>query len=190
MEFSRSWNKRPKLPEGPPKKKRKKNTEVSVIPKNPVMALNEIKPNVEYNITGTGPPHAKTYCASVTLNGRNYSASDTTIKKAKAKVAQIILECLVQLRDPSVKTLSTDIGSVDFSQDLIEANCDRDEFFSFESTVVEKVKEAPVSHPPPDSAKNNPVYFLNKTMPGIKIEIVKEEGSPHCPIYTAQSEIK
>jgi double stranded RNA-specific editase B len=37
-----------------------------------------------------------------------------------------------------------------------------------------------------EQAKNNPVFYLNRLKPGIKIEIVKEEGSPHLPIYTAR----
>jgi double stranded RNA-specific editase B len=38
----------------------------------------------------------------------------------------------------------------------------------------------------PEQAKNNPVFYLNRLKPGIKIDIVKEEGTPHLPIYTAR----
>lgn len=190
MEVSRSWNtpRSKNHDEGPPQKKRKKNiTEVVVSPKNPVMALNEIKPNIDYIITASGPPHARIYCASVTINGQNYRAEDTTKKKAKAKVAQMILQCSVQLKDPSVKTPLDGAGFTDFSQDLSEVTyCNPDEFFSFETAVLTQVQSAPIITPHPESAKLNPVYHLNKIKPGISIDIVKEEGSPHSPIFTAR----
>lgn len=189
MKVSRSWSNSRSTNEedGPPKKKKKKNTEVVVRQKNPVMALNEMKPNVVYDITGSGPPHARIYSASVTINGKTYSAEDTTKKKAKARVAQMILQCSVQLKDPSIKAPLDTVGKVeDFSQDLSEVVCGSEDFYSFESAIVEQVKAVPISVTNPDSAKTNPVFCLNRLRPGIKIEIVKEEGSPHSRTYTAR----
>ncbi len=177
--------------DGPPKKKRKKTTEsVAVGQKNPVMVLNEIKPNIVYDIAASGPPHARIYAASVTLNGKTYSAEDTTKKKAKAKVAQMILLCSVQLKDPSVKAplMEEIMGETeDFSKDLSEVVCSSEEFYSFETAVTDKVKALPMtSVSNAEQAKSNPVFYLNRLKPGIKIDIVKEEGSPHMPIYTAR----
>lgn len=185
MGVSRTWS-NSRSEDGPPKKKRK-FAEVVVGQKNPVMVLNEMKPNIVYDITCSGPPHARIYSASVTVNGKTYSAEDTTKKKAKARVAQMILQCSVQLKDPSVKAPLDAVGDVeDFSQDLSEVVCNSEDFYSFESAVTEKVKSVPIATNNPDSAKNNPVFCLNRLKPGIKIEIVKEEGSPHSRTYTAR----
>jgi hypothetical protein len=67
---SRPWN-NPKMSskhdDGPPKKQRKKSTETVVVgQKNPVMVLNLIKPNIVYDISTSGPPHARIFSASVT----------------------------------------------------------------------------------------------------------------------------
>ena len=194
MGVTRSWNgskqKKNNQDDGPPNKKRKKNTEAVVGQKNPVMVLNELKPNVVYDISCSGPPHARIYSASVTINGQTYSADDTTKKKAKARVAQMILQCSVQLKDPSVKAPLMDQmvnRDLDFSQDLSEIACNSEEFYSFESAVTDQVKSLPMSSSNnPESAKSSPVFCLNRMKPGIKIEIVKEEGTPHSPIYTAK----
>ncbi|KAK4036858.1 hypothetical protein OUZ56_028895 [Daphnia magna] len=190
---SRPWNSSKmtsKHDDSPPKKKRKKSTEVVVGQKNPVMVLNEIKPNIEYDIAASGPPHARIYSASVTVNGKTYTAEDTTKKKAKARVAQMILLYSVQLKDPSVKAplMEEVVGEVeDFSKDLSEVVCDSEDFFYFESAVTQKVKALPLSATNnADQAKSNPVFYLNRLKPGVKIEIVNEAGSPHMPIYTAR----
>ncbi len=193
MGVVRSWNgsKQNNQEDGPPKKKRKKNNEVVISQKNPVMVLNEMKPNVVYDISCSGPPHARIYSASVTINGQTYSAEDTTKKKAKARVAQMILQCSVQLKDPTVVKAplmdQVPSGELDFSQDLSEVVCSSEDFYSFESAVTDKVKSLPMSScNNPESAQSNPVFCLNRLKPGIKIDIVKEEGSPHSPIYTAR----
>lgn len=190
---SKPWNSskmKSKHDDGPPKKRRKKSTEAAVGQKNPVMVLNEIKPNVEYDIIASGPPHARIYSASVNVNGKTYTAQDTTKKKAKARVAQMILLFSVQLKDPSVKApLMEEVTGVteDFSKDLTEVVCDSEDFYSFESAVTEKVKALPVtSTNNAEQAKSNPVFYLNRLKPGIKIEIINEAGSPHMPIYTAR----
>jgi hypothetical protein len=57
---SRTWSSTKmssKHDDGPPKKKRKKNTKpVAVGQENPVMILNEIKPNIVYDIAESGLP--------------------------------------------------------------------------------------------------------------------------------------
>jgi len=176
---------------GPPKKKLKTITDAILNgQKNPIMALNEIKPNLVYEISDKGPAHAKIYSASVAINGKVYNAEDTTKKKAKARVAQMVLQCSVQLKDPSVKSDMTHLlgNNEDFSQDPSEmVNSSQDFFFDFETAVVQTVKTAPLPSPnlSAESAKSNPVYCLNRVKPGVKIEIIKEEGSPHCMTYTA-----
>lgn len=185
----RSWSSsNPNNKDGsPPRKKHKKHVEINTGKKNPVMILNEMKPNLVYDITGSGPPHARIYSACVTINGKTYSAEDTTKKKAKARVAQMILQCSVQLKDPSVKApLEMIDGTEDFSQDLSEVVCNSEDFYSFESAMADKVKAVPIATVNPESARNNPVFCLNRLKPGIKVEIVKEEGSAHSRIFTAR----
>ena len=185
--------------DGPPRKKRKKNpvSNETLVPKNPVMALNEIKPNLVYDITEKGPCHARIFEVSVTINGQCYSAEDTTKKKAKARVAQMILHSTVQLKDPTVKApldAAATAHFVDFSQDFVEPDSDSQNFFCSETTVREQVtKSAPPPAPvvnAPDAATSSPVYQLNRIKPGTKIEIIKEEGEPHNKKYTARGIMK
>lgn len=174
--------------DGPPKKRQKKNGDATIIQKNPVMLLNELRPNTEYEISCSGPDHSRIFSASVTINGKTYTAEDSTKKKAKARVAEIILQCYVQLKDPSVKAPLMDavMCDTDFSQDFSESVCSSDDFYSFESAVMSKVKTPHIVSNNAESAQSNPVCCLNRLKPGIKVEIVKKEGSPHSPTYTAQ----
>lgn len=179
--------------EGPPRKKRKLPLGAEVtLQKNPVMALNEIRPNLVYEFTDTGPPHAKIYTASVMIDGKNYKAEGTTKKKAKACVAQMILQYGVQLKDPSVKPLPATPGE-DFSEDPSEVLQSSVDFFWSETEVFHSVKSVPISTKvsqqetaQQELAMNNPVFNLNRLVPGLKIEIIKEEGSPHAMLYTAR----
>ncbi|EFX72948.1 hypothetical protein DAPPUDRAFT_253785 [Daphnia pulex] len=154
------------------------------------MVLNEIKPNIFYDIAASGPPHARIYVASVTLNGKTYSAKDTTKKTAKAKVARMILLCLVQLKDPSIKApLMEEImrEAEGFSKDFLEVVCCSEEFYSFETAVTDKVEALPMAYvSTTEQTKSNPVFYLKHLKLGIKIETVKEEGSPHLLIFTAR----
>lgn len=179
---------------GPPRKKRKKNPSDIAGPKNPVLALNEIKPNLVYNYTERGPAHAKIFEASIIFNGQCYTAEDTTKKKAKARVAQMILHSAVQLKDPTIKPPLAPVGPTaeDFSEDLINSDGDGQDFFSFESTIKEQVTKAapaPALISPKRAAQSSPSFQLNLLKPGIKIEIVKDEGEPHCKKYTARGNV-
>jgi hypothetical protein len=155
------------------------------------MVLNEIKRNIVYDIAASGPPHARIYVASVTLNGKTYSAKDTTKKKAKAKVARMILLCLVQLKDPSIKAplMEEIMGEAECfnSKDFLEVVCSSEEFYSFVTAVTDKVEALPMaSVSTAEQTKSNPVFHLKHKKTETKIETVKEEGSPHLLIFTAR----
>lgn len=192
MRVAKSWRQNHQDDDGPPKKKWKGNEKVvNMDQKNPLMVLNEKKLNVVYDITYDGPSHARIFFASATINGQTYSAQGTTKKKAKANVAQIILQCSDQLKDPAIRAhLSDQLTSreLDFSQDMPEIIvCSSDDFYSFDSVGADKVKSLPMPiSKSPESPQSNPVFCLNKIKPGIKIDIVKEEGTPHSPIFTAR----
>ena len=85
--------------DGPPNKKAKVDAEVGQ--KNPVMLLHEVMPNVTFEISESGPPHARTFSASVTINGNTYRAKERTKKKAKTKVADVVLKKCFQIAGPS-----------------------------------------------------------------------------------------
>ena len=85
--------------DGPPNKKAKVDAEVGQ--KNPVMLLHEVMPNVAFEISESGPPHARTFSASVTINGNTYRAKERTKKKAKTKVADVVLKKCFQIAGPS-----------------------------------------------------------------------------------------
>jgi len=180
----------------PPRKKQKKSPAVSPsLPKHPVMALNEIKPNLVYDIVESGPAHARVYTASVTINGQVYRAEDVTKKKAKAKVAEMILQCSLQLKDPTVKYPHQRQSSIceDFSQDPTEGILDSEDFFTHETAVLETIKSTANLTPEFINQKvadqvvrgqTNPVFNLNLLRPGLKYEF-KEEGESHAKKFTA-----
>lgn len=174
----------------PPRKKAKKGIKVLEGLKNPLMALNELKPNLVYDIVGFGPPHNMLYTATITVDGKTYSAQDTTKKKAKTRVAQMYLQCTVQLKDPSVRSTHVIASqNEDFSQDPSEFVKNSSEFFSSESTVIHKVKEVPLSSSNPvEAAKNNPLHILKQLRKDAEFQIIKEEGPSHQRVYTAQGE--
>lgn len=190
---------RERIDEGPPRKKQKKSPSAAVspsLPKHPVMALNEIKPNLVYDIVESGPAHARVYTASVTINGQVYRAEDVTKKKAKAKVAEMILQCSLQLKDPTMKYPSHQRQSSiceDFSQDPTEGILDSEDFFTHETAVLETIKSTANLTPEFINQKvadqvvrgqTNPVFNLNLLRPGLKYEF-KEEGESHAKKFTA-----
>ena len=85
--------------DGPPNKIAKVDAEVGQ--KNPVMLLHEVMPNVTFEISESGPPHARIFLASVTINGNTYSAEERTKKKAKTKVADVVLKKCYNKAGPS-----------------------------------------------------------------------------------------
>lgn len=165
-----------------PRKRQKKSHDAAVspassLPKHPVTALNEINSNLVYDFVESGPSYNRVYTASVTIDGQVYKAEDFTKKKAKAKVAEIILQCLHQLKDPSLKyPLQEQESSTcqGFSQAPITgANILLDPEVINQRVVDKFVK-----------SQRDPVYNLNLLRPGLKFEF-QVEGEAHARKFTA-----
>ena len=174
--------------QSPPLKKRKINLLASTN-KCPVMALNEMKSDVVYTFSETGPSHAKIFQSTVVLNNQTFTAQDTTKKKAKKRVAEIILQSAIQLRDPTIcnQWQSNDKNPAqDFSSDPSEAVQSSSHFYSFEASVDRSGQPQPHSVSPVDHSQSSPLYYLKRLRPGIKVEIVKTQGSAHARIFTAE----
>lgn len=175
--------------EGPPKKKRKLLSLQTINNKCPVMALNEMKPDVVYEFSDTGPSHAKIFRTTVVFNNQTYMAEGRTKKEAKKIVADLILKSAIQLKDPSIanKYPSTNNQQKqDFSSDPSEVLESSSNFYCFESTHETTGLLQSNSKSPMLKAQSSPLYFLKRLKPGINVEITKTEGNPHTRKFTAQ----
>lgn len=66
--------------------------------KNPVMVLNELKPNLKYDCVGeTGDKHSKVFTMAVTVEGDTFSGMARSKKLAKARAAQAALTKLYNM---------------------------------------------------------------------------------------------
>lgn len=80
----------------------KKRKKVSIVPKNALMQLNEIKPGLQYQLLSqTGPVHAPVFVMTVEVNGQLFEGSGPTKKKAKLIAAEKALRSFVQLPNAS-----------------------------------------------------------------------------------------
>ncbi|MEE6467186.1 hypothetical protein FKM82_007159, partial [Ascaphus truei] len=69
----------------------------SVTPKNALVQLHELKPDLQYRIVSqTGPVHAPVFSVAVEVNGLTFEGSGPTKKKAKMKAAELALKSFVQ----------------------------------------------------------------------------------------------
>ena len=175
--------------EGPPKKKRKILNLQTINDKCPVMALNEMKPDVVYEFSDSGPSHAKIFRTTVIFNNQTFMAEGRTKKEAKKIVAKLILKSAIQLKEPSIAnrfSLTDNQQMLDFSSDPSEVVESSPNFYCFESTHETTGLLQPKSKSPVLNAQSSPLYFLKRLRPGIKVEITKTEGNPHARKFTAQ----
>ncbi|KAM9307868.1 double-stranded RNA-specific editase B2 [Gastrophryne carolinensis] len=69
----------------------------SVTPKNALVQLHELKPDLQYRIVSqTGPVHAPVFSVAVEVNGLTFEGSGPTKKKAKMRAAELALKSFVQ----------------------------------------------------------------------------------------------
>ncbi|XP_073533748.1 double-stranded RNA-specific editase B2 isoform X1 [Phyllobates terribilis] len=69
----------------------------SVTPKNALVQLHELKPDLQYEIVSqTGPVHAPVFSVAVEVNGLTFEGSGPTKKKAKMRAAELALKSFVQ----------------------------------------------------------------------------------------------
>ena len=78
--------------------------------KNPIMVLNELRPNLKYECVGeTGEKHTKTFTMAVGLDGEQFCGTARNKKLAKARAAQAALTKIFNLTfswGPSKQCLS------------------------------------------------------------------------------------
>ncbi|XP_053409004.1 double-stranded RNA-specific editase 1-like [Mercenaria mercenaria] len=66
--------------------------------KNPIMILNELKPNLKYEcMSETGDKHSKTFTMAVTVDGETFTGTAKNKKLAKARAAQAALAKIYNL---------------------------------------------------------------------------------------------
>ena len=89
-------------------KKRKQAAQLGLAPpptKNAVVALNELRPGLEYRLLEQkGPTHLPTFVMQIQVNGQIFKAEGRTKKQAKHLCAQQALSSFVQFRDGSEGT--------------------------------------------------------------------------------------
>uniref|UniRef100_A0A673M2L1 Double-stranded RNA-specific editase 1-like n=1 Tax=Sinocyclocheilus rhinocerous TaxID=307959 RepID=A0A673M2L1_9TELE len=71
----------------------------SLIGKNPVMILNELRPGLKYEfVSESGESHAKNFVMSVTVDSQTFEGSGRNKKLAKARAAQAALSALFNMQ--------------------------------------------------------------------------------------------
>lgn len=97
-------------------KKRKQAAQLGLAPplsKNAVVALNELRPGLEYRLMEQrGPTHLPTFVMKIEVNGQAFKAEGRTKKQAKHLCAQQALSSFVQFRDASEGTFVNPMGRV------------------------------------------------------------------------------
>lgn len=74
----------------------------SVMPKNALVQLNELKPGLQYKVVSqTGPVHAPIFAIAVEVNGFLFEGTGPTKKKAKMRAAEMALQSFVQFPNAS-----------------------------------------------------------------------------------------
>ncbi|XP_062900453.1 double-stranded RNA-specific editase B2 isoform X1 [Mobula hypostoma] len=74
----------------------------SVMPKNALVQLNELKPGLQYKmVSQTGPVHAPIFAIAVEVNGSLFEGTGPTKKKAKMRAAEMALQSFVQFPNAS-----------------------------------------------------------------------------------------
>ena len=178
---------------GPPRKKRRRISLDTGNPKCLVMKLNELKPDLVYTFSDTGPPHDKTFQTSVVFNNQTFTAEGRTKKEAKKTIAELILKSLIQLKEPSIANQfsSPETRQIqDFSLDPSEVVESSPNFYCFENTHRYKGLVRPKNKSPKSAAQSSPLYHLKQFRQDIKVEITKcwntAEGSPCSRMFAAQ----
>ena len=165
---------------GQKRKKQKLSTEK----KHPLMALNELRPNLACEISEDGPPHDRVFTACLTVNLHKFTGRGKSKKAAKACAAEMYLRWSTQLPDPVIEYKHTfppqGLADEDFSCDSIKMIEESNSFFSVETTM----EPQPQVSKPPDPT-NNPVFLLNLHFPNISYDMA-EEGQEHSKMFTAR----
>lgn len=165
-----------------PRKKRKSD---HLVPKNPLMKLNELKPGLSYTIEKQeGPSHNPTFYVSVIVDGEKHVGKGRSKQDAKHSAALVALSSFVQFHDQSEVSQmmpQTFINKTDFTSDEME-----EEDVSFNVSAM-KNKMKYVDYPQVFMPKRSriqkalagfesksPVMLLNELHPGSEYTLIDE----------------
>lgn len=191
------------------KPKKCKKVYGSILPKNAIMQLNEIKPGLQYKLLSqTGPVHAPVFLMTVDINGQIFEGSGLTKKKAKLIAAEKALRSFAQFPNASEQSMTmgqtlsihTDFTSdqADFSDMLFntfETSLPMDNYFYLtpKSNRYSSGMNYPLLPSPAQTALSpdpsifnsptrykSPVMILNELRPGAKYDFVSESGESHA----------
>lgn len=172
----------------PPKKKRRsfrRSREGGLNqPKNPLMALNELKPGLKFEVVCEGgQPHAPLFEASVNVDGQLFQGKGPSKQKAKHSAAESVLRSVVQFRVPESQIPRVGPGDTDFTADTASGLLNA---FGGEGGDVSENPDDPTgaaTNPVVRKAKlslaeggKHPVMLLNEVYPGAVYEFMGETG--------------
>ncbi|RXG54474.1 Double-stranded RNA-specific editase 1 [Armadillidium vulgare] len=163
--------------------------------KNPISALNEFYPGLEYKvISQSGPPHDPTFTVGLELNGQHFEASGRSKKHAKHLTAESALRYLVQFRNENdvVQALESNCPKrVEFTED--SSACNIGSSPEFKESVQgansnkqgkdgsEGGKEQKVA--PSQMMTKNPIMLLNELRKGAEYKMLEESGDPQSKTF-------
>ncbi|XP_074653053.1 double-stranded RNA-specific editase 1-like [Tubulanus polymorphus] len=183
------------------KKRRKGNKTPSLIPKNALMQLNEIKPGLEFIVIGqTGPVHQPVFTMKVDVNGVRYEGSGNSKQKAKLACAERALQSFIQYPNAfeAHQALGRHCQNGDFTADAMELGAEvlfnnfdpnnpNAEMVAAASVPMDvgvaQMRSPVVPTPQQQLQWKNPVMILNEKRPGLKYEFVGESGQSHSKMF-------
>ncbi|KAB7494717.1 Double-stranded RNA-specific editase 1 [Armadillidium nasatum] len=161
--------------------------------KNPISALNELHPGLEYKvISQSGPPHDPTFTVGLELNGKHFEASGRSKKHAKHLTAESALRYLVQFRiENDVQALGSNCPKkVEFTEGSSACNIGSSPEFkeSVQGASSNKQgkdgseggKEQKVA---PSQMAKNPIMLLNELRKGAEYKMIEETGDPQSKTF-------
>ncbi|KAM8966625.1 double-stranded RNA-specific editase B2 isoform 2-T2 [Pelodytes ibericus] len=176
----------------------------SVTPKNALVQLHELKPDLQYRtVSQTGPVHAPVFSVAVDVNGLTFEGTGPTKKKAKMRAAELALKSFVQFPNACQAHFamgncfnpSTDFTSdqADFPDTLFkefEPSTNRDPFAVNNELLSSAyrhgrlvchtldlmgcAKQSKHKMASPGEIEKNPVVMLNQLRPGLRYVCLSE----------------
>ncbi|XP_048868393.1 double-stranded RNA-specific editase B2-like isoform X2 [Brienomyrus brachyistius] len=144
----------------------------SVLPKNALVHLNELRPGLQYQMLAqTGPRHAPVFSVTVEVNGLAFKGTGATKKAAKMRAAELALGSFIQFPNASQAHLTmagAEQSPVDFTSDRA-ADYLGILFKEFEPSVhSDRAPELRNRQAAPQTGYKSPVALLNELRPGLR----------------------
>ncbi|XP_052273794.1 double-stranded RNA-specific editase 1-like isoform X2 [Dreissena polymorpha] len=169
------------------------------MPKNALMHLYELKPDLQYSVVSqTGPIHAPIFTMLCEVNGQTFTAQGSSKKAAKLAVAEQAMKSFVQF--PNASDANAALGrqpmmNMDFTSDNAEIFIQH-----FDSNAVQPGNlhgengsmgmgvMGPIPYKKGKALQNyegkNPIMVLNELRPNLKYECISETGEKHTKQFT------